>query len=176
MTIDGFQSEPLLAASYSVFLAGVAFVLETAARYSQRRSERYAHSGFTYRRHMDLWDCPAGQQLLRSEIDYQARVVRYRAAASACNACSLKANCTDSDDGRAIERRLDQWIGSELQRFHRGISLTLLLLASVILVVEAVRFQAPRELTVLGCLLALIGIAGTRLLAEFLQPRGRQRG
>jgi hypothetical protein len=120
---------------------------------------------------MDLWECPAGKQLLRSEIDHQARVVRYRASASGCNSCSLKANCTDSDEGRAIERRLDDWIGCELQRFHRGISLTLLFLASLILAVEAARYKAPQELTVLGCLLTVIAIAGTRLLIEFLQPR-----
>lgn len=172
--IRGFHIEPLLGASYAVFLLAAAFVLEMVARFSQRRTDRYEHSGFTYRRRMDLWECPAGQQLLRSEIDHQARVVRYRAAPSTCNACALKANCTDSNEGRAIERRLDAWIGGEMQRFHRGISLTLLLLAVVILGAEAVRYEAPRELAVLGSLLVVIGIISTRLLTEFLKPRRNQ--
>lgn len=98
--IEGIHIEPLLAATYAIFLVAAAFVLEAIARHSQRRSQRYEHSGFTYHRHMDLWECPAGQKLLRSEIDHELRVVRYRAVASTCNACALKANCTDSDEGR----------------------------------------------------------------------------
>lgn len=165
--IKGIHIEPLLAASYAVFLMAAAFALEFAARYSQRRSARYEHSGFSYHRHMDLWECPAGQKLLRAEIDHKLRVVRYRAAPSTCNVCPLKTNCTDSDEGRMIERRLDDWIGRELQRFHRGISLTLLLLAIVILAAAAVRYDQPRELTLLASLLVIIGIIGTRMLAGF---------
>lgn len=67
-----------------------------------------------------------------------------------------------------IERRLDDWIGRELQRFHRGISLTLLLLASVILAAAAVRYEQPRELALLASLLVIIGIIGSRMLAGFL--------
>lgn len=166
--IEGMHIEPLLAATYALFLMAVAFALEMAARYSQRRSVRYEHSGFSYHRHMDLWECPAGQKLLRAEIDDNLRVVRYRAAPSTCNACPLKINCTDSDEGRMIERRLDDWIGRELRRFHRGISLTLLLLASVILAAAAVRYEQPRELALLASLLVIIGIIGSRMLAGFL--------
>jgi hypothetical protein len=173
--VNGFHGEPLLAATYALFLVGVAFALELAARFSQKRSHRYEHSGFTYKRHMDLWECPAGQQLMRSEIDHQSRVIRYRAVAQACNACALKANCTDSDEGRIIERHLDAWIGNEMQRFHRGISLTLLLLASILLTAEAVRYESPRDLALVCSLLAGIAIAGTRLFAEFLRSAGTQR-
>jgi len=173
--IHGIHIEPLLAAGYAVFLIAVAFALEMAARYSHRRSVQYEHAGFTYHRRMDLWECPAGQKLLRAEIDHELRVVRYRAEPRACNACSLKANCTDSDQGRAIERRPDDWIGRELQRFHRGISLTLLLLAGVILAAEAVRYESPRELAVLGGLLVPLGIMGTRLFADFLNVRREAR-
>jgi hypothetical protein len=173
--LSGFHGEPLLAATYALFLVGVAFILELAARLSQQRSHRYEHSGFTYRRRMDLWECPAGQQLLRSEIDHQARVIRYRAVADACNSCALKANCTDSDEGRIIERHLDAWIGNELQRFHRGISLTLLLLAAVILIVEAVRYESPSDLALVCTLLAGIGIAGTHMFSQFLNSSGPRR-
>jgi hypothetical protein len=166
--ISGVHAEVVLAASYAIFLVGVAFVLELLARHSHNRSERYRNFGFVYFHEMDLWECPAGRQLLRIETDYQRRIVHYRAPAEACNACSLKNNCTDSNDGRLLKSHLDSWVESELRRFHRGISLVLLLLATSILVAAAVRHGAPRDLLIVGCLLLPIGLAGTKLLASFL--------
>jgi hypothetical protein len=170
--ISGVHIEVVLAASYAVFLAGVAFVLETLAQRSHKRSERYRNSGFIYFQKMDLWECPAGRQLLRIDTDYERRVVHYRAPASDCNACSLKNNCTDSNEGRLLKSHLDSWVESELRWFHRGISLVLLLLATIILVAEAVRNAAPRDLLIVGCLLLLVGLAETKLFASFLKHQG----
>lgn len=166
--ISGVHVEVVLAAIYALFLVGVAFTLELLARHSHKRSERYRNSGFVYFQNMDLWECPAGRQLLRIETDYRHRIVHYRAPADACNACSLKNNCTDSNDGRLLKSHLDSWVESELRRFHRGISLVLLLLATMILVAEAVRHAAPRDLLIVGCLLLPVGLAGTKLFASFL--------
>ena len=165
--ILGVHVEVVLAASYAIFLVGVAFILEFLARHSHKRSERYRSSGFVYFQKMDLWECPAGRQLLRAETDYQRRIVQYRAPADACNACSLKNNCTDSNEGRLLESHLNSWIESELRRFHRGISLALLLLATVILLAETVRHAEPRELFVVGSLLIPLGISETKLVASF---------
>jgi hypothetical protein len=167
--ISGVHIEVVLAATYAVFLAGVAFVLETLAQHSHKRSERYRNSGFVYLQKLDLWECPAGRQLLRIDTDYQRRIVHYRAPADTCNACSLKNNCTDSNDGRLLKSHLDSWIESELRRFHRGISLVLLLLATIVLVAEAVRNEAPRDLLIVGCLLLPVSLAETRLFASFLK-------
>jgi len=166
--ISGVHIEVVLAVTYAVFLAGVAFVLETLAQHSHKRSERYRNSGFVYFQKLDLWECPAGRQLLRIDTDYQRRIVHYRAPADSCNACSLKKNCTDSNEGRLLKSHLNSWVESELRRFHRGISLVLLLLAAIILVAEAVRNAAPRDLLIVGCLLLLVVLAGTKLLASFL--------
>ena len=166
--ISGVHIEVVVAATYAVFLAGVAFVLETLAQHSHKRSERYRNSGFVYFQKLDLWECPAGRQLLRIDTAYQRRIVHYRAPAAACNACSLKKNCTDSNEGRLLKSHLNSWVESELRRFHRGISLVLLLLAAIILVAEAVRNAAPRDLLIVGCLLLLVVLAGTKLLASFL--------
>lgn len=171
--IAGVHNEVLLAVGYATFLVGVASVLELLARHSHKRTELYRNAGFVYRQKMDLWECPVGRQLLRTETDYQRRIVHYRAPADACNACSLKNNCTDSNDGRRLETRLDSWLESELRRFHRGISLALLLLATVMLLTAAVRHEGPRELSLVGCLLVPVGIAETKLFASFL---GRQNG
>ena len=170
--IFGIHIEVVLAASYALFLVGVAWALELLAQHSHKRSERYRNSGFVYFHEMDLWECPAGRQLLRTETDYQRRVVHYRASADDCNACSLKNNCTDSNDGRLLKTQLDSWVESELRRFHRGISLVLLLLATIILGASAVRHDALRELVIVGCLLLPVGLAGTKLLASFLTRQG----
>jgi len=166
--ISGVHIEVVLGATYAIFLVAVAFVLELMARHSHQRSERYRNSGFVYFRDMDLWECPAGRQLLRIETDYQQRVVHYRAPADACNTCSLKNNCTDSNEGRLLRSHLDSWIESELRRFHRGISLALLLLATVILIAEAVRHATPRELLIVGCLLLPLGFAEAQLFNSFM--------
>jgi Transposase DDE domain len=171
--MEGMHIEAVLAAGYAIFLVGVAFVLELLARYSHRRSQGYEHSGFTYRRAMDLWECPTGQQLLRTEIDHRLRIVRYRAAAKTCNSCPLKANCTDSDGGRQLELHIDSWVESELRRFHRGLSLVLLLLALLILAAEMARHSAPKELAALGSLFVVIVAASATLLSEFLSARGK---
>ena len=167
--ISGVHVEVVLAASYAVFLVGVAFVLELLARHSHKRSERYRNSGFHLLSATWIyWECPAGQQLLRTKTDYQRRIVHYRAPADACNACSLKNNCTDSNEGRLLESRPDSWLESELRRFHRGISLVLLLLATIILLAETVRHAEPRELLIVGGLLIPVGLAETKLFASFV--------
>jgi len=114
--IAGVHNEVLLAFGYAAFLAGVGFALELLARHSHKRSELYRNAGFVYRQKLDLWECPVGRQLLRIETDYQRRIVHYRAPAEACNACSLKNNCTDSNDGRRLDTSLDSWLESELRR------------------------------------------------------------
>lgn len=169
--ISGIHVEVVLAATYAVFLAGLAFILETLAQHSHKRSERYRNSGFVYFHKMDFGECPAGRQLLRVDTDYQRRIVHYRAPADTCNSCSLKNNCTDSDEGRLLKSHLDSWVESELRRFHRGISLVLLLLATVILVAEAVRNVAPRDLLIVGGLLLPVGLAETKLFASFLKQQ-----
>jgi hypothetical protein len=165
--ISGIHVEVLLAAGYAIFLVGVASALEFLARHSHKRSEHYRNSGFVYLRRMDVWECPAGRQLIRADVDYERRIVLYRAPADACNACALKKNCTDSDEGRVLESRLDSWLESELRRFHRGISLALLLLATIILVAEMARHDGPRELALVGCLFVPLAVAETKLFSSF---------
>lgn len=162
--IQGVHLEVLLAITYSLFLTGVAFVLEGLARRSYRRAAAYRNSGFVYFRELDYWECPAGHQLVQLQTDHRRKVTTYRAPASACNSCSLKLNCTDSDAGRTLEKRFDLWIESELRRFHRGISLAVLFLASILLVTEVLRYSLPRERELLVGLLLLLALAQLKLL------------
>lgn len=166
--------EVLLVAAYSVFLVIIAIVLERLARLSHQRSEQFQVAGFKYHEEPDHWECPTGHHLKRKEIDRHQRVVHYQAPAHICNKCSFKMNCTDSDTGREIERRLDSWIQSELQRFHRGISLALMFLAALILVIEMVRYNRLDELFLLAVLLVPIGAMGSHLARAYFgdKPSG----
>jgi hypothetical protein len=162
--IWGIHLEVFLALAYALFLTGVAFLLERLARRSQKRADGYRNAGFIYFGEFDYWECPAGHQLVQLKTDHQRRVTTYRAPASACNSCSLKLNCTDSDEGRLLEKRLDTWLESELRKFHRGVSLTLLVLAAVILMGEIVRYPFPRDRELLVALLLLLVLTQSRLL------------
>lgn len=159
--------EVLMAAGYAFFLIVVAAVLERLAKHSHRRSEQYEVAGFRFHREFDRWECPTGQHLHRSGVEHDRRIVRYKAPAHACNACHIKTNCTDSETGREIEQRLDSWLTSEVRRFHCGISLVLLLLAALLLIVEAARYREPRSDLLLGFLLVPVAIAAARLISGF---------
>jgi Transposase DDE domain len=163
--ILGISSEVLLVAGYAAFLVLVAAGLEALGRHSHRRSELFHVTGFQYRRELDLWECPTGHQLPRSETDYRRRIVRYRAPSHVCNTCPSKPACTDSDKGREIERQVDSWLSSEIRRFHRAVSVALLLLAALILVAQTLHHHQGHELVVLCFLLGSIGVIGKRLLA-----------
>ena len=162
--ISGLSAEALLAAGYAIFLGLVALVLELLARHSHRRSHRYRTAGFHYDWHSDAWQCPTGEWLVRiSPESLTDQAVRYRAAAHVCNACALKKECTDSDDGRELQT-LRPWLESELGRFHRGISLALLFLATMILAIAMVRNHKQAEITILLSVLTPIAIMGGRFL------------
>ena len=51
----GVHLEVFLALVYSLFLTGIAFLLERLARRSQKRAEGYRNSGFLYFRELDYW-------------------------------------------------------------------------------------------------------------------------
>ena len=167
--IHGVHIEVVLACGYALFLVGMAAVLEWLARHSHRRSEHYRNSGFTYKRKLDVWECPTGHHLTRVETDFERRIARYRAPAHKCNVCHCKKDCTDSEGGRELESRLDAWLQSELQRYHRGISLTLLALAVLILVAEVFRHHESRDWLALLILLLPIGLTASKYFVSFLE-------
>ena len=165
--IYGVHIEVILAGGYVLLLVGVAAILEWLARHSHRRSEHYRNSGFVYKQKLDVWKCPTGRHLSREQTDFERKIALYRAPAHQCNVCHCKKDCTDSDGGRELESRLDAWLQSELRRFHRGISLTLLLLAAILLAAEMMEYRGLLEWMLLGVLLAPIVFAGSKLSVSF---------
>ena len=163
------QDEALLLMGYGLFVLAAAVALERLAAHTHRRSLRFRTAGFVYHEHLDAWECPEGEHLWPAAFDRERRLVRYRARPQVCNACPLKPDCTESDEGREIVRSLDPWLATEAGKFHRSISLTLAALAFVLAVVGLARHHDPLELLLLGGLLV-----ASLLLARHLLPPARR--
>jgi hypothetical protein len=158
--------EVLLAAGYAIALLACGLGLEWLSARTHRRSLMYRTAGFEYLDDHDVWVCPEGEHLWPHEHDHERRLVRYRARAHVCNACPVKERCTDSDRGREVVRPLDPWPHSEAGRFHRVISLMLVVLASCVVLLEMVRHHRPAEVAALCGLLGLCVLGGRFLLRD----------
>ena len=176
--LSAMPIEMLLAVGYGLLLAAVAAGLEWTARRVHRRAEAFKTAGFDYHAELDRWRCPSGEHLHRQSVN-QRRVRVYRAPAHACNRCALKPQCTDSEQGRTLEIQPDAWVGSAMARFHRGLSLAILLLAELVLAIEFVRNGAVpiashrRAAWVLAALLLILGAIIMRLTLRFFShPSG----
>jgi hypothetical protein len=159
-------TESLLAAGYGLFLVLAALGLDVLARHSHRRSELYRTAAFTYFDHLDVWECPQGEQLHRVETDVQQRLARYRARARVCNACPRKGDCTDSDTGREVTRALDPWPHSEAGRFHRAIAIAMVAFGMLVVLAGVALHHEPGDVAVLGTALLIGAAVGLYLLAD----------
>lgn len=159
--------EVFLAVGYAIFLVCVSLGLDSLARHSHARSERYRTAGFTYHHANDAWICPEDQLLLRSEVDHGRRLIRYRGRPQICNHCPAKPDCTDSDEGREVVHAMDPWPHSEAGRFHRGISLAVVLIAGLVLAAETIRNHTLPELAVLGAVFVAVVLTAWHLHAAF---------
>jgi hypothetical protein len=66
----------------------------------------YGQDEFAYDDARDAYHCPTGHLLVHERVKRTEGVVVYRADPETCNACPLKANCTESSRGRIIHRSL----------------------------------------------------------------------
>lgn len=167
MMIEALHSEVVFAAGYAVFLVLAAIGLEWMARFSHRQSQRSKTVGFRYHHHVSAWECSEGNFLWLQEIDQDSRLARYKANAHVCNACGSKCQCTDSDDGRELVHSLNAWTHTEIGQFQRGISLTLIFLAVVILIAGLIRHHNQSELILLGLSMVPVLTLGLRVLRVF---------
>ncbi len=159
-------AEVVLVGGYAVLLLAVAFVLDWLAQHTQRRSERFRTAGFRYLPQHDAWTCSEDAMLWPMEYDKEHHLVRYRAKASVCNSCQVKPGCTSSTNGREVTRALAPWPHSEAGRFHRGMSMVLVVCAAVMLLVAAARNLEPSTLVLAVPMLFTI-LLGFRYSAHF---------
>lgn len=80
------------------------------------RTPFYLPELFHYDRERDLFTCPQGQELPLYKHSYSENEDVYRAEAAICNACRVKAACTNSKSGRHLRRSFFQ---KELDRAAR---------------------------------------------------------
>jgi transposase len=71
-----------------------------------QRTPFYGASRFTYDPGHDEYRCPQDHVLRRRTAKYTEGTVVYRADAGICNACPVKAACTESSHGRQVHRSL----------------------------------------------------------------------
>jgi hypothetical protein len=109
----------------AVVLAG-ARLSEKLARVHFERARRYAEHGFEYDADADHYSCPQGERLALHLVEEESRLAVYRAPASSCNGCPLKASCTPHDEGRHLYRPLAEWAETDIGRFHRRLSLLMI--------------------------------------------------
>src|SRR5215472_10889143 len=165
----GVPLECILMLAYAVSLALIALLLEWVAHHAHRRSLGLSTAGFTYHPDQDIWRCPEDQHLFPVFSDPVRGMVIYRASAATCNACPSKAACTGSNQGREIERSNVSELEYGIARFHRAVSLTLLVLASAILAVELVRTGGLYPRVVLAAPLTLFFVRIRNLAAKLSQ-------
>jgi hypothetical protein len=166
----GVPLECIVMLGYALSLALIALLLEWIAHHAHRRSVGASTAGFTYHPDRDLWRCPKDQHLFPVFSDSAKGLVIYRAPASACNSCISKPACTDSNDGREIRRSSLGEVEYGMKRFHRAVSLTLLVLASLILVIELFRTGGLYLRILLASVLTLFCILAQHLSAKLARP------
>jgi hypothetical protein len=119
----------VLLLAYVVSLWAGGWALQFLARAHFRRAQRYGHDGFAYDTDLDRYECPQGELLTLHTFDDRNKLAIYKAPASSCNACVLKAFCTPYYEGRHVYRSLAEFHETDVGRFHRWLSLIVLGLA-----------------------------------------------
>jgi transposase len=78
----------------------------------------YGQDDFAFDAAHDTYSCPAGHALVRERIKHTEGVIVYRAASEACNACPLKARCTESSRGRILHRSIYAEYLDKVRSYH----------------------------------------------------------
>jgi transposase len=84
----------------------------------EHRTPFYGKQRFSYDVDQDLYRCPHGALLRRRKTKYTERVIVYQADAATCNACPLKAKCTESERGRQVHRNFDEAYLELVRSYH----------------------------------------------------------
>jgi Transposase DDE domain len=80
----------------------------------------WSASHFQYEPEADQYRCPQGTILQRiGELDRATGRQLYRAPASVCNACPVKAHCTTSDQGRRLSRHVGEEYRERVQAYQQ---------------------------------------------------------
>jgi hypothetical protein len=84
-----------------------------------QRTEFSGQRDFRYDAERDLYLCPNGAELRLLPSGCTDQFKQYRAKASVCNACPLKARCTTSKTGRRLSRHVAEEAFERVRAFHQ---------------------------------------------------------
>jgi len=126
------ELEAWLILVYVLAVLVVARLFEVLAKVHFERARRYSERGFQYVPDMDHYECPQGERLALHRVDQDNRLAIYRAPATSCNGCPLKARCTPHDEGRHVYRALAEWAETDIGRFHQFFSLLMFVIGAVL--------------------------------------------
>ena len=116
---------------YVVLVFPGARIVEFVAKKHYERARDFAVQGFEYLAKEDQYRCPEGEHLKLLKLDNEKRLAVYRISTS-CQFCRLKEFCTPHSDARQVTRSLSTWAEAEVGKFHRRISATMLLAATLV--------------------------------------------
>lgn len=114
----------LLVSGYAALLLVIAWAFDHMGRHSAKRSAEWRTGNFVYHDDQDAWRCHEDQWLWPASFDPDKRVIRYQGQHAICGRCPSKDSCSPTPGPRELTRQIDPWPHSEAGRFHRGISLS----------------------------------------------------
>jgi transposase len=82
------------------------------------RTPFFGRDTFTYDADRDVYRCPGDATLRFRKHKHTERVRIYQAPAAICNACALKAQCTESTNGRQVRRSVDEAYLDRVRGYH----------------------------------------------------------
>src|SRR6266536_1235638 len=85
----------------------------------EQRTAFFGQRAFRYDATSDVYICPAGQELQVLPSGGTDQFTQYRAKPSVCNACPLKAKCTNSTHGRKLSRPLAEEAFERVRALHQ---------------------------------------------------------
>ena len=100
-------------------------IVEAVARMHFARAQRFGERGFEYIEARDAYRCPDGNFLELHRVQDDKRFAAYRARASHCRFCTLKAQCAPSPEGRLVFRSLAIWAETSVGMLHGYISIVM---------------------------------------------------
>jgi hypothetical protein len=83
-----------------------------------QRTEFFGQRDFRYDAERDVYICPHETELHLLPSGCTDQYLQYRAKASACNACPLKAQCTTSNTGRRLSRHVAEEYLERVRTYH----------------------------------------------------------
>ena len=87
-----------------------------------QRTPYYGASHFTYESDHDQYRCPQNHVLRRRTAKYTEGTVVYQAEPAICNACPVKAACTESSQGRQVRRSLYAEYVERVRAYHQTLA------------------------------------------------------